>query len=570
MTKTTSLTDSLLAQPECLTLEVIDDSILLITLNRPNSANALNTRMGEELRDLLSKLYIDQKGLRCLVLTGSGERVFCAGADLKERNGMSDEQWQQQHAVYEQMIGAFLDCPIPLITAVNGAAFAGGCELAIIGDFAYATKSARFALTEVTLGIMPGAMATQNLPRAVGERRAKEIILTGSPFSAEEAYDWGLVNKLCSQEMLLEETLNTAKKIAANAPLSVRQAKKAISLATQVDQKTGYRFEIEAYNRLVTTEDRREGILSFNEKRSPVFKGLFTLQVLLQTKSTSQAAEQLNVTQPAISASLKKLREYFNDELLIKHNKHMILTSHAAQIEADLNRLISEVDNFVMRTGVFDPSKSQRKFKLLGSDYIGSILLAPLMPALFKQAPNIKIDFQHSDDTTASLLNTGKADIAFAPSTVITEPMEAIELFDEDLVLLADNRHPILDAELTKEKITSASHISIDLVSVPHTNTVTRIMNTMGVNLDESINISSFSVGMEMLVGTELVCIIHKRLAEKALSHLPLRFVPLPKEMHKLTQVSYSIYFSSSRKHDPGINWLVEHFVQQAKAITSL
>jgi DNA-binding transcriptional LysR family regulator len=305
------------------------------------------------------------------------------------------------------------------------------------------------------------------------------------------------------------------------------------------------------------------------------FKGLdlnslFTLQVLLQTKSTSQAAEQLNVTQPAISASLKKLREYFNDDLLIKQNKQMILSSHAAQIEPELNRLIGEVDNFVMRTGVFDPSKSQRKFKLLGSDYIGSILLAPLMPVLFEQAPNIKIDFQHSDDTTASLLNTGKADLAFAPSTVITEPMEAIELFNEDLVLLADSRHPILDTELTKEKITSASHISIDLVSVPHTNTVTRIMNAIGVKLDESINISSFSVGMEMLVGTELVCIIHKRLAEKALEHLPLKFAPLPKEMQKLTQVSYSIYFSSSRKHDPGINWLVDNFVQQAQLIKGL
>jgi DNA-binding transcriptional LysR family regulator len=302
------------------------------------------------------------------------------------------------------------------------------------------------------------------------------------------------------------------------------------------------------------------------------FKGLdlnslFTLQVLLQTKSTSKAAEQLNVTQPAVSASLKKLREYFNDDLLIKHNKHMILSSHAAQIESDLNQLISEVDNFVMRTGVFDPSKSQRKFKLLGNDYIGSILLAPLMPELFKQAPNIKIDFQHSDDTTASMLNTGKADIAFAPSTVISEPMEAVELFNENLVLLADIHHPIFEAEITKAKIDAASHVSIDLVSVPHTNTVTRIMNSIGVKLNESINISSFSVGIEMLVGTELVCIIHERLAKKALDHLPLKYAPLPKEMHQLTQVSYSIYFSGSRKRDPGIKWLAEHFIQQAKAI---
>jgi enoyl-CoA hydratase/carnithine racemase len=258
---------------ECLTVERVETHVLLVTLNRPKAANALNTQMGKELRDLFASFYVDQQDLRCIVMTGAGERVFCAGADLKERNGMSDEQWLQQHAIYEQMIHAFMDCPIPLITAVNGAAFAGGCELAMMGDFAYASDTARFALTEVTLGIMPGAMATQNLPRAVGERRAKEIILTGKPFSAEEAYEWGLINRLCTDDSVLDQAFETARMIASNAPLSVRQAKKAVSLATQVDQKTGYRFEVEAYNRLVSTDDRREGIQSFNEKRKPIFKG---------------------------------------------------------------------------------------------------------------------------------------------------------------------------------------------------------------------------------------------------------------------------------------------------------
>jgi enoyl-CoA hydratase/carnithine racemase len=258
---------------QSLKLKKINDHILLIKLNRPESANALNTQMACDLRDLFSGFYVNQQGIRCIVITGEGDRVFCAGADLKERNGMSDQQWQIQHAIFEQMIGAFLDNPIPVITSVNGAAFAGGCELAMMGDFTYAASNARFALTEVTLGIMPGALATQNLPRAVGERRAKEIILTGSPFSAEDAYNWGLVNKLLEPDHLLEETLITASKIAANAPLSVRQAKKSVSMATQIDQKNGYRFEVEAYNRLVTTDDRREGIASFNEKRKPVFKG---------------------------------------------------------------------------------------------------------------------------------------------------------------------------------------------------------------------------------------------------------------------------------------------------------
>tara|TARA_R110002110_G_scaffold310454_1_gene523901 strand:+ start:493 stop:1287 length:795 start_codon:yes stop_codon:yes gene_type:complete len=258
---------------ETLSWERVDDHILLLTLNRPQSANAMNTQMGYDLRDLFTGLYINQEDLRCIVLTGSGDKVFCAGGDLKERNGMTDETWQQQHALFEQAVKAFRDCPVPVIAAVNGPAYAGGCEFVLLADFAYASTKARFALTEVTLGIMPGAMGTQNMPHAVGERRAKEIILTGTPFGAEDALQWGLVNKLCSPETLLEETLETARKIAANAPVSTRQAKKSIAVSTQVDRHTGYMFEIEAYNRMVTTEDRLEGIKSFNEKRKPVYKG---------------------------------------------------------------------------------------------------------------------------------------------------------------------------------------------------------------------------------------------------------------------------------------------------------
>ena len=160
-----------------------------------------------------------------------------------------------------------------MIAAVNGAAYAGGCEIALGCDFIYAARSARFALTEVTIGIMPGAGGTQNLPRAVGERRAKEIILTGRPFTAAEALEWGVVNRVVEPDQLLTTALETAKSIAGNAPLSVRQAKKSIHLGLQTDLRTGLRIEVEAYNRLVGTEDRLEGIRAFNEKRKPKFEG---------------------------------------------------------------------------------------------------------------------------------------------------------------------------------------------------------------------------------------------------------------------------------------------------------
>lgn len=260
-------------QYETLRLDRIDEHILKVSMDRPQAANAMNTQMGYDLRDLWTSLYVDQQNLRCIVFTGSGEKVFCAGGDLKERNGMSDDTWQRQHALFEQAVLAMMDCPVPIIAAVNGAAYGGGTELCLACDFAYAAKRARFALTEVTLGIMPGAMGTQNLPRAVGVRRAKEIILTGKPLSAEQAYEWGMLNRVCDNEALLDEALETARAIAANAPISIRQAKKSMNVATQIDLKNGYGFEIEAYNRMVPTEDRLEGVRAFNEKRRAEFKG---------------------------------------------------------------------------------------------------------------------------------------------------------------------------------------------------------------------------------------------------------------------------------------------------------
>lgn len=247
--------------------------VLVVRINRPEARNAINTQMGHDLRDIWQSLYVDPGDVRCVILTGTGDKAFCAGGDLKQRNNMTDREWQAQHAVFEQGTMALMDCPVPVIAAVNGAAFGGGCEYVCAADFAYAATTARFALTEVSLGIMPGAMGTQNLPRAVGVRRAKEIILTASPFSAEEALAWGLLNKVCAPDELMPAALETATRIAGNGPIATRQAKKSIQMSTQLDLHTGYLFEIEAYNRMVPTEDRLEGVRAFNEKRKPDFKG---------------------------------------------------------------------------------------------------------------------------------------------------------------------------------------------------------------------------------------------------------------------------------------------------------
>jgi len=249
------------------------EHVLQVTLNRPDRANAFTSEMARELISVFQALEAEPGLYRCVVLTGAGERAFCAGADLKERNGMTDAEFSAQHYLYERMARAVLACPMPLLGALNGAAFAGGLELALCCDFAYAAETARFALTEVTLGIMPGAGGTQNLPRTIGERRAKEVILTGKPFSAQDALAWGMVNRLLPPAELLPAVLETARTIAGNAPLSVRQAKKSITQGLQMDRASGMLFEIEAYYQLIPTEDRSEGIRAFNEKRKPVFKG---------------------------------------------------------------------------------------------------------------------------------------------------------------------------------------------------------------------------------------------------------------------------------------------------------
>ena len=190
-----------------------------------------------------------------------------------DRVSVTRAQWMHQHEIFERVSWALVDLPLPVVAAVNGHAYGGGLELALCCDFIYASNAARFALTEVTLGIMPGAGGTQNLPRAIGERRAKEILMTGKPFSAQQASEYGLINAILEPSEVLAKALETADVIASNAPLSVRQIKKSVRYGGQMELRTAFRFEIEAYNHLIDTEDRMEGVKAFNEKRKANFKG---------------------------------------------------------------------------------------------------------------------------------------------------------------------------------------------------------------------------------------------------------------------------------------------------------
>lgn len=255
-----------------LQVEQHGEHVLLVRMNRPEAMNAVTTQMGHDWLDLWTRLTVRPANIRCVVLTGAGEKAFCAGGDLKERNGMSNQTWQEQHELFERAFMTLVECTVPVIAAVNGYAFGGGFETALGCDFIYASKNAKLALSEVKLGIMPGGGGTQTLARAIGERKAKELIMTGRALSAEEAHAWGIVNRvLDDQATLLQAALETAETISSNAPLSIRQVKKSVHYGLQSDLMTGYRFELEAYNRLIPTEDRLEGVQAFNEKRKPRF-----------------------------------------------------------------------------------------------------------------------------------------------------------------------------------------------------------------------------------------------------------------------------------------------------------
>ncbi len=253
-------------------LLISEDGIATVTLSRPHVANALNSQMALELKDVFATLN-SKANVRAVILTGDGKRAFCAGADLKERKGMTVEAWQVQHQQFRHSLNSIMNCQVPVIAAINGAAYGGGLELALACDFIYSSKTAYFAFPEVTLGIIPGMGGTQTMPRAVGLRRAKELLLTGKAFSAADAYSWGMVNMLCEPDELVDYVNDCAQAISRAAPLSVNAIKRVSTHSIHMRLDEALAAESSYYNRLLSTKDRSEGIAAFNEKRKPDFTG---------------------------------------------------------------------------------------------------------------------------------------------------------------------------------------------------------------------------------------------------------------------------------------------------------
>ncbi|ASS75883.1 enoyl-CoA hydratase [Tumebacillus algifaecis] len=248
------------------------DGIATVTLNRPEAANAFSVEMLEQFIDALYSLKFDPE-VRVVIITAAGEKAFCAGADLIQRGQMDMAQARQHINLIRSAVNEVEALPQPTIAAINGVAFGGGTELLLAVDIRVAVQSAKFGLTETALAIIPGAGGTQRLPRLIGVAKAKELILTARRIDASEAEQIGLVNYVVAQEELLNKAHELAREITKNGPLAVRQAKLAINKGIEVDLATGLAIEQNAYEVIMPTQDRLEGLKAFKEKRPPVYKG---------------------------------------------------------------------------------------------------------------------------------------------------------------------------------------------------------------------------------------------------------------------------------------------------------
>ncbi|GED26108.1 enoyl-CoA hydratase [Brevibacillus agri] len=244
----------------------------VVTIDRPDVFNCLNLATLTELRQLVAELAGD-RSTRVVVVTGAGDKAFCSGADLKERRGMSPEQVEHYIRTIRDTFSELEKLPKPVIAAINGLALGGGTELALACDLRIMSDQAQIGLTETSLGIIPGAGGTQRLPRLVGKGIAKELIFTARRVQPDEALSIGLVNRVVPAEQLMGAALEMAAQIANNAPLALAQAKFAIDCGGEVELGAGLLIESNAYQLLVPTKDRLEGLAAFAEKRKPNYRG---------------------------------------------------------------------------------------------------------------------------------------------------------------------------------------------------------------------------------------------------------------------------------------------------------
>ncbi|WP_243718749.1 enoyl-CoA hydratase-related protein [Actinomadura sp. KC06] len=247
-----------------------DGHVAEIVLDRPEALNALSTAMARRLAAVCAEVAADAS-VRAVVLGAAGEKAFCVGADLKERNAMTDAEILAQRPAFRAAFGGVLALPQPVIAAVHGFALGGGCELALSADLIVADETAVFGLPEVSVGLVPGGGGTQLALRRLGPGKAADLVFTGRRLGAGEALEYGLADRKVPAGTAREEALGLAGVIAGNSPVAVRAAKRALRLGGGVSLEAGLDLEENAWRTVAFSADRREGIAAFNEKRKPIW-----------------------------------------------------------------------------------------------------------------------------------------------------------------------------------------------------------------------------------------------------------------------------------------------------------
>mmetsp|Transcript_3065 Transcript_3065/g.1782 ORF Transcript_3065/g.1782 Transcript_3065/m.1782 type:complete len:261 (+) Transcript_3065:1657-2439(+) len=249
-----------------------NDGVVTLTLNRPEIMNSVNFELLFALKEQIESIRFKPE-VRVVIITGAGEKAFCAGADLKERATMPPLKVKEYILTIRNLFSEIRNLNKPIIAGVNGVALGGGTELALASDIRIVALNSSMGLTETRLAIIPGAGGTQMLPRLIGVGKAKELIFTGRRVDAKEALDIGLANQICELKDLLDKCNEMASMICQAGPVAIEQAKYAITYGLETDLNTGLAIESNAYWVTIPTKDRLEGLKAFKEKRKPIYKG---------------------------------------------------------------------------------------------------------------------------------------------------------------------------------------------------------------------------------------------------------------------------------------------------------
>ncbi|MEA3470168.1 MAG: enoyl-CoA hydratase-related protein [Thermodesulfobacteriota bacterium] len=250
----------------------VEEGIATITFNRPKAMNAMNSETMSELKDAVT-LCRDDDDIRVIILTGSGDKAFVAGADISEMQDLEPREALAFMELGHETLRLLETAPKPSIAAVNGFALGGGTEISMACDMRFASEKARFGQPEILIGLIPGWGGTQRLPRLIGTGRAKELVMSGEQIGAQRAYEIGLVNRIYPLETLMEETIKFARKLSGLPPFQLKMAKHSINFGYDLPLDNAVRLEVECCAQCFSTEDQKEGMKAFLEKRKPDYKG---------------------------------------------------------------------------------------------------------------------------------------------------------------------------------------------------------------------------------------------------------------------------------------------------------